>query len=243
MHDNMTIHDLIRAEKAMYCCEVLCPGTLYREVFHSKDLKFDFEIPRTTIRNKVDFQAYCVAKSEITNYINSNLHSDYEGFSFDLAKADLLAIFGTFNFNADIQYQKLKAASSFMQIVPNDPGKSYTEYILDDSKIQIKLPEVLYEKYKLIGGKKDLAPIIHASLVQNALIIALFNLQEHIARGNIWALSIQHRLENELDLNEGSTQIDVLKVPALVQKLLGNPNERLINSLEQISIKDLIQEN
>jgi len=234
-HDNGTISDLVKVDKAVYCCEVLCAGTLYRELFYSKDLNFSFEISRTSLRNRVDFQTYCLVMKDILNYNNPASHSDFDGFLFDLEKADILAIFGGFSFNADIQYHKLKAASSFMQIVPNEAGKTLTEYILDDSKIQIKLPEELYEKYKFFGKKKDFSPIIHASLVQNALTVALFNFGEHIERGNIWALSIKHRLENELELNNGSFQVDPVKIPELVQKLLGNPNGRLIERLDEMS--------
>ena len=233
--ENGTILDLVNADKAIYCCEVLCPGTLYREIYYSSSLRFKFEIPRTFLKNRVDFQAKCIATKSILNYNNPAFHADFEGFMFDLEKADVIATFGTFNFNADIQYNKLKAASTFMQIVPNEPGRQMTEYVLDDSKIQIKLPPELYEKYKFFGNRREFAPIIHASLVQTALTIALFNFKEHVERGDIWALSILHRLENEPELNNGSGQIDNSKVPEIVQKLLGNPNERMIIQLEKLS--------
>jgi hypothetical protein len=234
-HDNGTIADLVKNEKAIYCCEISCNGTLYRDIFHSKETSFKIEIPRISVRNKVNFQVFCLTIKELFNYNNAAAHTDFDGFSFDLEKADLLAIFGTFYFDAEIQYHKLKAASSFMQIVPNDAGKTLTEYILDDSKIQIKLPEASYEKYKYFSKKKIFAPIIHASIVQNALTVALFNLNEHIEIGNVWARSIKYRLENEPELNNGSSQIDPNNIPELVQKLLGNPNERLIERLDEMS--------
>lgn len=234
-HDNGTISDLVKVEKAIYCCEVTCSGTLYRETFFSKEAIFSFDISRAVLRNRVDFQVYCLALKEITNYNNPAAHADFDGFLFDLEKADLLAVFGNFWFNADIQYHKLRAASSFMQIIPNETDKEFTEYVLDDSKIQIKLPIALYDKYKYIGKNKDFADIIHASLVQNALTIALFNFEEHLERGDVWAVSIQHRLLNEPELNNGSDKVDVNSVPELVQKLLGNPNMRLIDRLEKMS--------
>jgi hypothetical protein len=237
-HDNGTISDLVKLDKAIYCCEVLCSGTLYREIFYSNKLQFELTIPRTTLRNRVDFQTYCLATKEILHYNNPAFHVDFNGFTFDIEKSDLLAVFGAFTFNADIEYHKLQAASSFMQIVPNGPGKEFTEYVLDDSKIQIKLPEESYEKYRFFGKNKEFAPIIHASLVQNALTIALFNFKEHLDRGNVWALSIKHRLENEIELNNGSIQIDMVKVPDLVQKLLGNPNDRMIQRLDEMSVKN-----
>ncbi len=234
-HDNGTISDLVKVGKAIYCCEVSCSGTLFRETFFTGVHQFHIVIPRFTLRNRVDFQVYCLAIKDISNYNNPAAHPDYEGFSFEIEKADLLAVFGNFSFNADIQYHKLRAASSFMQIIPNESDKDITEYILDDSKIQIKLPKEQYNKFRHFGKRKEFTDMIHASLVQNALTIALFNFDEYVERGNVWAISIQHRLLNELELNNGSDHVDPQSVPELVQKLLGNPNKRLINRLEILS--------
>ena len=237
-HENGTISDLVKLEKALYCCEVTCSGTLFREIFTSSVPRFEFDIKRTSLRNKVDFQVYCLASNAIPNYSNPAAHNDYAGFSFELEKADLLANFGSFTFNADVQYHKLKAASSFMEIIPHQGDEKYTDYILDSKKIQIKLPKEIYEKYKqdYIGKKKEFAAIIHASLVQNALTVALYRYKEYLDMGDcVWAESIQYRLRDERYLNNGSEIIDPDKIPELVQKLLGNPNKRLINCLEELS--------
>ncbi|MCF1749598.1 hypothetical protein [Mariniradius sediminis] len=237
-HDNGTIADLVRVNKAIYCCEVNCAGTLFREIFTSKDPRFGFEIPRTSLRKRVDFQVFCLALEDIPNYYNPTAHPDFSGFIFELEKADLLGVFGAFRFNADVQYHKLKAASSFLQIIPNEGDEEFTKFVLDDSKIQVKLPKALYEKYKqdYIGKKREFADIIHASLVQNALTIALFNFKEHLERENVWAVSIQHRLLSEPELNNCSDHVDPNNIPDLVQKLLGNPNKRMIEQLEKLSI-------
>lgn len=237
-HDNGTISDLVKLEKAIYCCEVSCSETLFREIFTSKDLEFIFEINRTSVRNKVNFEVYCIATQDIPIYNNPAVHSDYSGFTFELEKADLLVYFGKFHFNADIQYHKLKAASSFMEIIPHQGNEKYTDYILDSRKIQIKLPKETYDKFKqdFIGKKKEFAPIIHASLVQNALTVALYNHKNYLELGGcVWAESIQYRLREEPDLNNGSEEVDPDKIPELVQKLLGKPNDRLIKCLEDLS--------
>ena len=237
-HENGTIKDLVKLDKAVYCCEVICAGTLYRELFTSNDAAFKFEIDKISLRNKVDFQVYCLVKTGISNYSNPAAHQDYNGFNFELEKADLLGNFGSFTFNADIQYHKLKAASSFMEIIPHQGEEMFTDYVLDNKKIQIKLPKETYLKFRqdYIGKKKDYAAIIHASLVQNALIIALYNYEKSLEMGDcVWAESIRHRLREEPELNNGSETIDPDQVPVLVQKLLGNPNNRLVDCLEELS--------
>ncbi len=233
-HDNGTIIDMVKFDKAIYCCEVKCSATYYRELFISKTTTFSFNISRGELKNRVEFEVFCATTAELKAYNNVASHPDYADFNFQLDKGDIIALFGEFNFNADIQYQKLKAASSFMQIIPNESNKEYTEYVLDDSKIQIKLPKAVYEKYKQdsIGKRKEFSEIIHASFVQNALIIALYNFEDQLARKVLWAESIRYRLLNEQDINNGSDIIDPVNIPTIVQKLLGNPNQRLVDRLE-----------
>ena len=235
LQENGTISDYIKNEQAVYCCEASCTGTHYREIFFSNSTKFQFGISRQLLRNRVDFFIYCIAMQDIKNYSNPAAHEDYSDFKFQIDKADVLAIFGDFSFNADVEYHKLKAASSFMQIIPNDSANNETEYVLEDSKIQIKLPKEQYEKFRYFGKNKELTDLIHASLVQTALTIAIYNLEEHIENNRVWAISIQHRLLNEPELNNCSKQVDKQYIPELVQKLLGNPNKRLIDRLEILS--------
>lgn len=237
-YDNGTIADLVKFDKALYCCEVTCPGTLYRELFTFSETKIRLSLDRSILRNKVNFQVYCLSKGQISNYSNPAAHADYEGFVFELEKADLLANLGSFSFNADIEYHKLKAASSFMEIIPHSGQETETDYVFDSKKIQIKLPKEAYEKFRhdFIGKNKEYAAIIHASLVQNALTVALYNYEKSLEMGNcVWAESIEHRLRDEQDLNNGSSKFDLDQIPKLVQKLLGNPNNRMIESLEKLS--------
>lgn len=239
LHDNGTITDLIKLGKAKYFCEITCGNTLLREIFSATNNNFELSINRLNVRNKVEFNVFCAAITDLPGYNNPAAHQDYLGFICNLEKGDLLAYFGQFEFNADIQYHKLKAASSFMEIIPHQGDQLYTEYVLDTQKIQIKLAKETYEKFKLdsIGKKKEFAPIIHASLVQTALTIALFNYSKFLEMGNcLWAESINHRLKDEQDLNNGSDKIDPDQIPLLVQKLLGNPNERLVECLEKLTI-------
>ena len=157
VNENGAINDLINGNKVIYCCEANCPGTLFRETYLSTERKFSIEIPRTSVRNKVDFQIYCIATENIPNYSNPAAHEDFKDFIFKIEEDDILGVFGSFSFHAGVQYHKLKAASSFMQIIPNETDKEYTEYVFDDSKILIKLPQVSYDKFKqdYIGKRKE----------------------------------------------------------------------------------------
>lgn len=237
-HENGTISDYVKTDKAIYCCEVSCRGTLYRELFTSNEPNFNFDLKRTSLRSKVEFQVYCLASTPISNYSNPSSHSDYDGFIFELEKGDLLANFGGFDFNADVEYHKLKAASSFMEILPNVGDEEFTVYVWESRKIQIWLPKKTYDIFKqdYIGKRKEYSEIIHASLVQNALTVALYNFDKALEQGDsVWADSIRYRLLNEPELNHGSDEVVPENIPRLVQRLLGKPNDRLIDRLESMS--------
>lgn len=237
VHDNGTINDYVKNEKAVYGCEVQCPGTLYRNLILSKESKFNFEIKRTDLKKKVLFETFCFVQNQISNYRNPAAHDDYADFSFNLEKGDILAYFGKFDFDADLYYHKLKAASSFMEIVPNDGEELYTVYDIDNSKIRIKLPQELYDKFKMevICKQPHFTEIIHASFVQVALTNALYRYKEKLSEGILWARSIENRLLNDQEINNGTDVFDSDQIPALVQKILGNPNQRLILRLENLS--------
>lgn len=108
---------MIQEDKAEYICEITCTNTLYREIIRSEKPEIMFEISRKSVKGRIDFLCLLVAKKNIESYSNTNFHSDYKGFKFDVEKGDVLAYFGDFWFNADIKYEKLKAVSSFMEIV------------------------------------------------------------------------------------------------------------------------------
>ena len=74
-------------------------------------------------------------------------------------------------------------------------------------------------------------PVFHSSIVLNALLIALYNLEEH--KDYLWADVIKYRLDNEPQFKNLSVE-EKENVPEIAQKLLGNPFERLISGLINI---------
>jgi|694.fasta_scaffold114828_2 hypothetical protein len=233
-HDNDDLTALVNSGQAEYFCEATCSNTLYRKIITSNSSVIKLEIPKKQVKGKVFFTCVLVAKSPITNYQNRKSHPDYNGYSFDIETGDVLAFFGEFNFNADINYQKLKAVSSFMEVVENRDDKAiYTNVDLNKSKIEVQLPS---EDYKLfandsISKEPKFAPIFHSSIVLNALLIALYNFESH--KDLLWAKVIDYRLKNE-KLFENISIDDRENIPEIAQRLLGNPFRRLISELQVI---------
>ena len=231
-HDNIDLLNLINSDKAEYFCEVTCTNTVFRQISTGKYKTITFEIPKKKVKGKVEFTCLLVATEDIANYSNAKAHPDYTGYSFDIDKGDILAYFGEFSFNADIQYEKLKAVSSFMEIVENESEK-FTIIDLKKNKIEIQLPTESYNLYRSnsISQEEKFAPIFHSSIVLNALLVALYNFEDH--KDYKWAQAIEYRLQNELQFKTLPIG-DKENIPEIAQRLLGNPFERLVNGLNSI---------
>lgn len=230
--DDEVLKQMVQDGKAEFICEATCSNTLYREIIRSEKSKITFEIPRKRVKGKVEFVCLLVANENIESYSNANFHSDYNGFSFEIEQGDILAYFGDFSFNADIKYEKLKAVSSFMEIVPNEE-LTYTHVDLKKPKIEIQLPTETYKLYQsgFISQEVKFAPVFHSSIVLNALLTALYNFEEH--KDYLWAKVIDYRLKNEKQFKDMNFD-EKENIPEIAQMLLGNPFKRLLEGLNVI---------
>jgi len=233
-HNNNDINNLFQDSKVDYVCEAMCSNTLFREMYRSKSNIIEFEISKKRVKGKVEFTCLMVANQNIEGYSNSESHSDYNDYIFDIEKGEVLAFFGEFHFDADIKYEKLKAVSSLMVIVEaEDKDLDFTNIVLNKPKIEIQLPSIDYILYNMpmLSKEVNFAPIFHSSIVLYTLNIALYNLNENLDYP--WAKAISYRLEHE----EQFKNLSILEkdhIPKIAQRLLGNPINRLMNGLKGI---------
>lgn len=232
--DNEDIIKLLKEEKAEYYVEVTCSETLFRKVYKSRENNIKFEIPKTNLKGRVKGDCLIVAKTDISNYKNSKAHTDYNNFEINIKKGDVLAYFGSFDFTAHIDYKKLKAVASFMEVEEGD--REYTFVDLDNNKIFIQLPKEDYKLFKqdVISKEQRLVPVIHSSIVFNALLIALYNFNDYVDK--LWAQAILHRIKKDEVLKRflgANDTFDNENIPEIAQILLGNPINRLFKQLDE----------
>ncbi len=238
---NYDIKQLLETGKVEFLCEATSSNTLFRKSITSDSNSIEFTIPKKAIKGRVEFVCLLVAKDTINEYSNSEAHPDYNGYSFDLEKGDVVAFFGEFSFNADVKYEKLKAVSSFMEIVEN-LDLTYTNIDIKKSKIQVELPSEAYNLFRSdsISQEPKFASVFHSSIVLNALLIALYNFEEH--KNYLWAEVIEYRLNNERQFQNLSIK-EKENIPEIAQRLLGYPFNRLLEGLNLIvESKNLYEE-
>ncbi len=232
--DNDDILKLIETGKTEYCVEVNCSSTLFRKVHTSRENIIEFSIPKLSLRGKVEGDCLIIARENIPDYNNSQAHEDYQGFYFNIKRGNILAYYGSFNFIADINYKKLKAVASIMEITEGDV--EYLNVDLDNNKITLQLPKQDFKIYAqpLISKYPDLSPIFHSSIVYGALLTALYNFENYTDK--LWAQAILYRMKEEEELKKflgNDEKFDKAEVPDIAQILLGNPVRRLLNHLDK----------
>ncbi|MBO6622096.1 MAG: hypothetical protein JJ892_09745 [Balneola sp.] len=235
MLDNQILNNYLSENRAKIICEVNCSSTVYRDSFISKGKTISFQLDKEKLRGLVEFSSYLISKQDIIGYLNPNSHTDYEGFSFEIEPGDVLAYFGDFSFNAEINYKKLKAVSSFLKIEERNDIK-ISDFDINNDRIIIKLPVRDYSIYRKqpIAKNVDFAPIFHASIVFSALIYALQNIEKH--EDKMWAQVVKTRLEED-EFQEFTLDSESGDLIQIAQILLGNPVNRLMKVLESISEK------
>lgn len=223
--NNPHINNLIKERKAIYACEVECRKTFFRESFTSSDPTFTIRFPRKSVAGNIVITPTVVAINTIEDYENPGVHEDYDGISFNIDPGDLLCVFNQLDYFAEIQFDKLKAVSTFITILKTD--KEYTYVDLDKPKVHLYLPEKLHALYRSrISNQAQFVSSLHASLALNALVFALTQIEKFL--DTKWAQTIKYRVNTEsefsgLDLENPS---DAMRI---AQLLLGNPFERMFN--------------
>lgn len=224
--ESRDIQNLIDKGHAEFSCEYECSRTMLRRCEVSPAPHFEIIIPRRAVNGRLNFNCFVSVKVPVEDYSNRGFNSDYEGFTFNMEPGDILVTFPQFHYDADIRYDKLQAAGSFMQIRESSLHEQVF-FDISGNKIEILLPPTHYELYcnPIVKGA---AEIIHSSLVLNALTYALLNIEAH--EQTTWAKTIYYRLDNETEFSREELQ-DPANIPGIAQRLLRDPYLRLFNNL------------
>ena len=231
---NREISQFIRRGMAEYVCEINCARTFFRTCIKQSSPDLVVEIPRKNVSGRIEFDFFVTVKTPIEHYHNSQFNPDYDGVFFDMEPGDVLVAFPSAYYNLDVKYDKLYAAGSFMQIANGGDDNRPTWYNLDSDKVLIMLPPKMFEEYDLrISVDRGFIEIIHSSIVFNALVYALYHIDDTKYDGKQWSDAIKYRIATEpglkgFDITNKETVFD------LAQTLLVDPYQRLFNHLSEM---------
>jgi len=231
-YENDDIKSLVETGKAAYLCEATCSATLYRKATVYNSPFFTFIVDRKEVRGHVDLLVKVIATVDIEKYTNSKASPlfQYMGPCY-VQKGDILAVLYEDGFEADIQYEKLKAVSQIF-VVTGDYSGNTINVDLSRDKIEVQMPASMYSLFAdpSINRNPLYAPLFHASIVQNALVKALREMDNN--RDKVWAKTIRHRLETEEEFK--SIPIDEDNYSKISQLLLNNPYDSMLKAIKKI---------
>lgn len=164
---------LINSNQAVFCTQLYCRSTMFRQSFISKKQKELIEIKSNQLRDEVEVDFFICASEDIKDYKNSMFNTVFTGVSFEIEKGDLLGYGGSTTFFANKTPEELKSISSFMSIDTENKSEvpMYNDY--DGDKITIILSQEDYETYQSIKKESLLTSTLHSSVVLPALAEAI----------------------------------------------------------------------
>lgn len=229
--DNEDIRKYIEEGKAEYTCEVTCTRTFMRKCYHSPFAAFSIELGRKEVIGEIWFRCYVTAKEKILDYHNMLFNEDYEDALFDLEPGDKLAIFPPISYTANLKYDKLYSAGSFM-VVQEDKNASSVWFDATGDKILVYLPSAMFEQFQTFSGNQDFNELFHASIVFNALFKCLSEYDSQTQGKCLWVSAIKYRINTE-DALSGFDIEDKSSSYELAQALLADPYKRLFKKLSE----------
>ncbi|PIZ64391.1 hypothetical protein CO051_03505 [Candidatus Roizmanbacteria bacterium CG_4_9_14_0_2_um_filter_39_13] len=237
--ENKTLEQLISKEEALFNVEIECPATFYRTSFISIKPRFEIEIDKNYLRERVNVAFYITSNKKL-EYKNEGANSDYENSSFEVNEGDVLGSAGSTSFNASILWEDLRRIFNIIKIEKDqerDEGSAI--FKLNNDIIYISLSKKDYISYENYRNESDnFTWIYHASLVFPALIYALNEMMSEERADDYkqykWFIVLDSRRANEAEVRNIWNPENI---PEIAQIMIGRPLARMLSSIEQLSTK------
>lgn len=233
--ENEDILKYIEEGKAEYTCEVTCARTYLRRCYHSQEaspmVSFNIELARKEVIGDIWFKCFVTVKENILDYHNSQFNADYDDALFDLEPGDMLAMFPSMKYTANLKYDKLYSAGSFM-VVQEDKNNSSVWFDATGDKILVYLPSAMFEQFQTFSSNQDFNELFHASIVFNALYKCISEYDPQTQSNCLWVSAIEYRINTEESLS-GYKLEDKAQSYELAQALLADPYKRMFKKLSE----------
>ena len=224
---NKQLQRLLEDKKLVYALHLEGEASSYRKLIttSAENPFLNVSIKNDVLPKKLFVNCLILANTTIKNYRNETFNSLYydETYVVDtLYKGDIVAFLPTQTFEFDVYNEALGQDSIFTISKHNEP---YMGLELTGDKIEIILPQNMFNTYKTWGNVRDKKSLFISSIIMPALIEALGEISnERVSPELQWVSSITDILEHEnIDLGNQSLFV-------VAQKLLQQPFDDVIQN-------------
>ena len=239
--DDMNLINLISTGKVKGALIIECSSTIFREKKEIDLENRDIIIPLSDLNDKVYISSFLYATEDINGYKSENFLDDYEDYSFNVEKYDILAADDGFFKTIEYDQEEDQKNDSIFSVIKT---KKIDTMLVDISqkKIIIKLPESEHGLYTNLRYNKTYQPLFFSMMAIPALsnVLQKFKDQdmdiEDIADDYYWFNAIlvsYEKIYGKKLTNEVFKETEAL---TLAQKLLNNSTLEGINKLFRLDM-------
>lgn len=124
-----------------------CAAGCFRKAFEVSSQPRDICIPLDRLKGSITVSCYLYAKQDIRSFSPTQLLRQYDGYSFDIEKFDILAVDDGVDFSIDIDESLDDRTASIFTIVKVDSLEGLARYEKRNRNIVIQLPADQYACY------------------------------------------------------------------------------------------------
>lgn len=166
--DDMNLINLISTGKVKGALIIECSSTIFREKKEIDLENRDIIIPLSDLNDKVYISSFLYATENINGYKSENFLDDYEDYSFNIEKYDILAADDGFFKTIEYDQEEDQKNDSIFSVIKT---KKIDTMLVDISqkKIIIKLPESEHGLYTNLRYNKTYQPLFFSMMAIPAL--------------------------------------------------------------------------
>ena len=223
------LNQMITSGSVKFAHHIECQQTCFRTLVLTDKPVEEYKVHESKINGLVQICSFLMADQDISNYSNSSFSKDYRGFKFNIDRGCVMAIGSQINMIINKEREELANTSSIFSIRKNmDPAATELQVSTTNQKIVVLIPEKTCNQYLNISTSM-LLPVLHAMVIQPALMQVLYELKEAAQKNALfnyeslrWYRSLKKtagRLEIKFS-EEDLADLDVFKT---AQKMLDTP--------------------
>ncbi len=235
--ENRELLELYEKNKIDIIFHIECSKSSYREIVIMKNSSNKKVIDAKKIIGKTIVSSYIVAKEDLLDFKNDDFDDDYQGYSFNINKGNVLSIGEIFIVNVEPHTDMLGNSESIFSITRRDIDKEKGMQIeIVQNKIAISLDTDTFDNYKALSLNRNFIPILHSSLILPALVFTLETLNREDKSDYEdfkWYKSINNKLAlSNIELSDNINTFEV------AQKILDMPIYKAFDSLVKFDTEE-----
>lgn len=233
------IQRLIDDRSAEFVAHIECPTTCFRTTATSFDSEVEFKFDASQVTTLIEIRTFIILTKDVSGFISSHFHPDYQGNAFDLKAHQIIAIGTAIDYRIQKDDRDLDNLPSIIRITKLTDKKKGTMSVDtdNDSHISIGLSGDVFELYARLGKNAFKATAFSLVLLP-AMVIVLQRMHLNRTDDSITSMHWYQVIESILEKNGKTIEdinIETDSLLALCQSIFADPITRSLKELESCS--------